>query len=133
MRLTSSSRQSSKQLCPGFLFSLYTPVQPEEPLNIEIGLKVSPQCILGPRSAPSHLFMSPRRGAAVRSSASGLQLVHACLLNDLIKCDAQSLCHAVLFVAPWTVAHQASLSMGFPRKNTEVGFHFPLQGIKCES
>ena len=31
-----------KQLCPGFLFSLYTPVQPEEPLNIEIVLNVSP-------------------------------------------------------------------------------------------
>ena len=30
---------------------------------------------------------------------------------------------------PWTVAHQAPLSMGFPRKNTGMGCHFRLQGI----
>ena len=29
----------------------------------------------------------------------------------------------------WTVALQAPLSMGFPRKNTGVGCHFLLQGI----
>ena len=34
-----------------------------------------------------------------------------------------------LFAAPWTVAHQASLSTGFPSKNTRVGCHFLLQGI----
>ena len=31
-------------------------------------------------------------------------------------------------MTPWTVACQASLSMGFPSKNTGVGFHFHLQG-----
>ena len=30
---------------------------------------------------------------------------------------------------PWTVAHQAPLSMGFSRKNTGVGCHFLLQRI----
>ena len=34
-----------------------------------------------------------------------------------------------LFVTPWTVAHQAPLSMDFPGKNVEVGCHFFLQGI----
>ena len=34
-----------------------------------------------------------------------------------------------LFVNPWTVAHQAPLSMGFAGKNTEVGCHFLLRGI----
>ena len=29
------------------------------------------------------------------------------------------------FVTPWTVVHQAPLSMGFPNG---VGCHFPLQG-----
>ena len=29
---------------------------------------------------------------------------------------------------PWTVAHQAPLSMGFSRKNTGVGCYFLLQG-----
>ena len=34
-----------------------------------------------------------------------------------------------LFVSPWTIAYQASLSMGFPGKNIGVGCHFLLQGI----
>ena len=33
-----------------------------------------------------------------------------------------------LSATPWTVAHQASLSIGFP-KNTRVGCHFLLQRI----
>ena len=37
-----------------------------------------------------------------------------------------------LFVTPWTVAHQAPLSMGFPAKNTGMGCHFLLQFIKEE-
>ena len=37
--------------------------------------------------------------------------------------------HVQLFVTLWTVAHQASLSMGFPGKNTGVGCHFLLQGV----
>ena len=32
------------------------------------------------------------------------------------------------FTTPWTVAHQAPLSMGFPDKNTRVSCHFFLQG-----
>ena len=32
-------------------------------------------------------------------------------------------------VTPWTVTHQAPLSMGFPSKNAGVGCHFLLQGI----
>ena len=31
--------------------------------------------------------------------------------------------------APWTVVHQTPLSWNFPGKNTEVGYHFLLQGI----
>ena len=34
-----------------------------------------------------------------------------------------------LCVTLWTVAHQTSHSMGFPGKNTGVGWHFLLQGI----
>ena len=36
---------------------------------------------------------------------------------------------AQLFGTPWTVAHQAPLSMDFPGKNTGAGCHFLLQGI----
>ena len=42
---------------------------------------------------------------------------------------AQSLSCVRLFVTPWTVAHQAPLSMDFPGNSTGVGCHFFLQGI----
>ena len=42
-----------------------------------------------------------------------------------------------LFMTPWTVAHQAPLSMGFPGKNTGMGCLlqriFPNPGIKSPS
>ena len=41
----------------------------------------------------------------------------------------KSLSHVQLFVTPWTVARQASLSMDFPGKNTRVDCYFLLQGI----
>ena len=34
---------------------------------------------------------------------------------------------STLFVTPWTVAHQAPLSMDSPGKDTGVVFHFLLQ------
>ena len=34
-----------------------------------------------------------------------------------------------LFVAPWTVAHQAPWSMDSPGKDTRVDYHSPLQEI----
>ena len=33
-----------------------------------------------------------------------------------------------LFVTPWTVAHQAPLSMGFPREEYRSGLLFPPPG-----
>ena len=44
--------------------------------------------------------------------------MHACMLS-----------HVWLFATPWTITHQALLSMGFPIKNTGVDCHFLLQGI----
>ena len=39
------------------------------------------------------------------------------------------LCSCIrLFATPWTIARQASLSLGFSSKNTRVGCHFLLQG-----
>ena len=52
---------------------------------------------------------------------------------------AQSLSHVLLSATPWTVAHQASLSMGFPRQEYWNGFPFPSPedlpnpGIKSKS
>ena len=33
------------------------------------------------------------------------------------------------FVTPWTVAHQAPLSMGFPRQEYRSGLPFPSPGV----
>ena len=35
------------------------------------------------------------------------------------------LCHVRLFATPWTIVHQAPLSMEFPGKNTGSGLPFP--------
>ena len=40
----------------------------------------------------------------------------------------RSLNHAQLFVTPWTLAHQAPLSMGFPRQEYWSGLLFPPPG-----
>ena len=42
-------------------------------------------------------------------------------------CD-QSLSHVQLFETPWTVAHQAPLSMGFPRQEYWSGLPLPSPG-----
>ena len=56
------------------------------------------------------------------------------LSTELTMCVCACMCywllsHVRLFATPWTVAHQAPLSMGFPDKNTREGCHFLLQGI----
>ena len=43
------------------------------------------------------------------------------------KC--KSLSHVQLFVTPWTVAHQAPLSMGLPQQEYWNGLHFLPQSI----
>ena len=40
----------------------------------------------------------------------------------------QSLSHVQLFATPWTIAHQAPLSMKFPRQEYWSGCYFLLQG-----
>ena len=50
-----------------------------------------------------------------------LTLLFACVC-------AQSLSHVRLFATLWTVASQASLSMGFPRQEYWTGLPFPPLG-----
>ena len=45
-----------------------------------------------------------------------------------VHLSCQLLSHVRLFAAPWTVAHQAPLSMEFPSKKIEVGCQLLLQG-----
>ena len=47
----------------------------------------------------------------------------------VIRVCAALFSHVQLFATPWTVAHQAPLSMEFSGKDTGVGSHFLLQGI----
>ena len=57
----------------------------------------------------------------------------------LAKCMTLSISHVRLFSTPWTVAHQAPLSMGFPRQEYWSGLPFsslgdlPDPGIEPES
>ena len=43
-------------------------------------------------------------------------------------CEVKSLSRVRLFVTPWTVAHQAPLSMGFSRQEYWSGLLFPSPG-----
>ena len=45
-----------------------------------------------------------------------------------VKVKVKSLSHVQLFAAPWTVAYQASLSMGFSRPEYWSGLPFPSPG-----
>jgi len=44
-----------------------------------------------------------------------------------------SFSHVQVFAAPWTVACQAPLSMGFPRQAYWIGLPFPTPGRSCSS
>ena len=50
------------------------------------------------------------------------------IITDVIMC-AQLLSHVQLFATPWTVAHQAALSMGFSRQEYWTGLLFSPPGI----
>ena len=49
-----------------------------------------------------------------------------CSIYGMHVCSVTS--HAWLFATPWTLAHQASLSMGFPRQEYWNGLPFPPPG-----
>ena len=70
--------------------------------------------------------MEGGRGAL---SQSTLPWVSLCLHSAGQGPWAQSLGCFCLFVAPWTLAHWAPLSMVFPRQEYGSSLHFLLQGI----
>ena len=49
-------------------------------------------------------------------------------LTSSLKIKVKSLSHIWLFVTPWTVTHQAPLSMGFSRQEYWSGLPFPTPG-----
>ena len=58
-----------------------------------------------------------------------IDISYQCALRPVDWWKWKSLNCVWLFATPGTVACHDSLSMGFPRQNTRVGCHFPLQGI----
>ena len=50
------------------------------------------------------------------------------IMNNAINEQVKSLSHVRLFATPWTVAHQAPLSMGFSRQEYWSGLPFPSPG-----
>ena len=50
------------------------------------------------------------------------------VVNIMSVLCAESLSHVQLFATPWTVAHQAPLSMGFSRQEYWSGLPFPPPG-----
>ena len=52
-----------------------------------------------------------------------------CFILDLHACVLSHFSHVQVFVIPWTVAHQAPLSMGFSRQEYRSGLPSLLQGI----
>ena len=78
------------------------------------------------RTLKSLLQQHSLKVAVLQYSASfTVQLSH---LYMNVSMNVKLLSHVRLFVTPWTVAHQAPLSMGFPGKSTGVDCHFLLQG-----
>ena len=62
------------------------------------------------------------RGSLPRNSAFNLARLW------LLKVKVELLSHVRLFASPWTVARQASLSMGFSRQEYWSGLPFPCTG-----
>ena len=56
------------------------------------------------------------------------QKQHSTLLTVHVQCCANRFSHGQLFVTPWTIAHQAPLSMGFSRQECWSGLPCPSPG-----
>ena len=53
---------------------------------------------------------------------------HGRLSIRVCVCVCESLSHVRLFATPWTIAHRASLSIGFSRQEYWSGLPFPAPG-----
>ena len=80
------------------------------------------------RGGSYHSHFTDKKTEAQRCSVTYQSQIHVCMLYGVL-----------LFETPWTVAHQASLSMGFSRQEYCSGLPFstlenlPNPGIKPES
>ena len=83
------------------------------------------------KSKNTHNVLQKHRGGPLLSLGTIRKtLLEGIMLQlDAVVCvRTQSLCLIQLFATPWTVAHQALLSMGFSRQEHWSGFPFPTPG-----
>ena len=124
---TPDERESCLCLGPR-VTSCWASVGPQWPTALRSGLH---EPTAGPMSSSSRIIRARHR-PHLCGPRGGMT---ACCLGEVrgqgTNCSlcAKSLSHVRFFVTPWTVAHQAPLSMGFSSKNTGVGGRALLQGI----
>ena len=64
----------------------------------------------------------------MNASVNFLPTTHVTIISRLKKKKVKSLSRVQLFATPWTVARQASLSMGFSKQEYRSGLPFPSPG-----
>ena len=75
----------------------------------------------------------PGGGLGLSHKVTGKSQTHVtCKPNARRVMYAQLLSHVQLFAAPWTVAHQAPLPVGFPRHDYWSGLPFPTPRDLCD-
>ena len=91
-------------------------------------LKISNSSQAHQRMVGTRQITCPTSGGTKRGLARSKIHPQSLLRTLCCRCLVTKSC-PTLFVTPWTVAHHAPQSMGFPSKNTGVDCHFLLQGI----
>ena len=71
---------------------------------------------------------APRSNAVLSCCFNPVGGAHPRISRWLVCVPAQSLLYVRLFATPWTVAHQAALSLGLSRQEHWGGFPFPSPG-----
>ena len=84
------------------------------------------KCIPSPRH--SYIVQFSRSVLSDSSQPHGLQHASLPCPSPTPGSEVKSLSHVWLFVIPWTVVNQGSLSMGFSRQENWSGLPFPFSG-----
>ena len=107
----------------------------------QVGKEVHQGCILSPclfNLCAEYIMQNARlwkAQAGIKISGRNINNFRYAMTPPLWQKWVRLLSHVRLFATPWTIAHQARLSMRLqcpwdsPGKNTGVGCHFLLQGI----
>ena len=83
--------------------------------------------VFGALDGHSHSFQDSHQPTVQTQTVSALEGRETTVLQICSR-EAKSLSRVRLFAAPWTVAHQAPLSVGFPGQEYWSGLPFPSPG-----